>query len=165
MVKTVSNEEFRRHFSELASEVRQTGKPIDIHEVGGKPRYQLASSKTVDPGRLRICVRVGPHWLRQNLTEVRGFALFRDIPFALTVGGEVAVIFQRHPSYRSAVEDKVLAEIASRESNAAPDLASRVSALEARVEAMEARSARLDERPASGAPRPKRPTPYKKSPA
>lgn len=163
MVKTVSSEEFRRHFPELASEVRRTRKSIDI-QVGDKRQFQLASPDTVDPERLRDCVRVGPHWLRQNLTEARGFALYRDIPFALTVRGDVAVIFQRHPSYQSDVEDKVLAVIANREAKASPDLVSRVSALEARMEAMEARNARLDERPASAAPRPKRPTPYK-SPA
>jgi hypothetical protein len=160
MVKAVSNEEFRIHLTELASEVRQTGEVIDV-QVNGKPRYQIASSKTVDPERLRTCVRVGPHWLRRNLAEVRGLALFDDIPFGLTVRGEVAVIFQRHPSYRPAIVDEVRANFASRQGKAAPDLASRVSELEARVEAM---NARLDEQSALGSNRPKRPTPYKRSP-
>jgi len=157
MVKSVSTEEFRRHFPELASAVRLTGKSIDI-QVGNKPHFQLASRDTVDPERLRDCVRVGPHWLRQNLTEARGFALYRDVPFALTVRGEVAVIFQRHPSYQ--FEDKILAEIVNREVNAAPDLASEVAELKAQVAAIKAR---LDQQPASGSGRPKRPTPYKKS--
>lgn len=162
MAKAVSNEEFRIHLTELASEVRQTGDSIDV-QVNGKPRYQIASSKTADPERLRTCVRVGPHWLRKNLTEARGLALFDDIPFGLTVRGEVAVIFQRHPSYRPAIVDEVRAEFASRQGNVAPDLASRVSALEARVDAM---SARLAERPpAGGSSRPKGPAPHNRSPA
>jgi hypothetical protein len=160
MSKAVSNEQFRIHLTELASEVRQTGEAIDV-QVSGKPRYQIASSKTVDPERLRTCVRVGPHWLRKNLTEVRGLALFDDIPFGLTIRGEVAVIFQRHPSYRPAIVDEVRGKFASRQGKAPPDLASRVSILEAQVKAL---VARLDEQSALGSNVPRRPTPYKRPP-
>ena len=143
MVKAVSNEEFRIHLTELASEVRQTGEAIDV-QVSGKPRYQIASSKP----SIRAAPNMRPgrsHWLRKNLTEVRGLALFDDIPFGLTVRGEVAVIFQRHPSYRPAIVDEVRTKFASQQGKAAPDLAGRVSVLEAQVKAL---VARLDEQSA-----------------
>jgi hypothetical protein len=161
MVKVISSEELRLHLTELATEVQKTGTPIDVHPVAGQPRYQVASASALDPQRVRTCVRVGPDWFRRHMSEVRGLALFDDIPFGLTIRGQLVAVFQRHPAYRPLIVDQVRAKFASLPGASGPDFSHRISALEAAVEALKAR---LDNQPASIRPtsmRPRNPSPEK----
>jgi hypothetical protein len=161
MVKVISSEELRLRLTQLATEVQKTGTPIDVHPIAGQPQYQVASATALDPQTVRTCVRVGPDWFRRHMSEVRGLALFDDIPFGLTIRGQLVAVFQRHPEYRPLIVDQVRAKFASLRGASSPDLTHRISALEAAVEALKAR---LDNQPTPIRPTPIRPTPIRPTP-
>ena len=99
----------------------------------------------MDPDRVQSCVRIGPDRFRRHIGEIRGLALFDDIPFGIVICGDLVAIFQRHPGYRPAVADEIRAEFAKRQGKAPPDLLNRVSVLEAAVERL---IAKLDDQSA-----------------
>lgn len=143
--KMVSNEECRLHLTELATEVRQTGRAIGVFPVGGQPRYELAPVAALDPERVRICVRIGPDRFRRYFGDIRGLAYYDDIPFGLESRGELLAIFQRYPGFRPTVPDAFRAEFASNRGKGSLDAEQRIAALEATMEKL---SARLDDQAA-----------------
>ena|SRR5947209_1604613 len=139
MRKTVSNEDCRLRLTELATEVRQAGVPIDVYAVAGQPRYQLSPENALEPDRIRSSVRIGPDKFRRYFSEIRGLALFDDIPFALVIRGELVAVFQRHPTYRPVIAGEFRAEFAKRQAHSSSDLPDRISAIEQHVETLRAK--------------------------
>lgn len=145
MTKIVSNEDFRLHLTELATDVRQTGKPIGIHSGTGNPKFELVPEGALSSDRVRSCVRLGPDKFRRYLGDIRALAFLDDIPFGIELRGQLTAVFQRRAGVRPTVAEAFRAEFARRQGDVPPDLLHQLAAVQAAVEKL---SARVDDQQA-----------------
>jgi hypothetical protein len=137
----ITTEALRLHLVDLAVQVQSTVGSRGIQAVRGQPRYQLAAVALVDRERLRTCVRIKPDEFRRHFSEIRALVRVEDVPFGIIVRGQVAAVFQRHPTYRPTAAEEYRAEFVARQGEAPDDLGVRLRAIEEKLTAVGAQLA------------------------
>lgn len=91
--------EMMRGIGGFAEDARDHGMTIWVAMSGDRPIYQLVPWARASEAERAACIAVRPDEARRNWSDIHALARLDGITFGIVVGGEVAAVFGRHPSY------------------------------------------------------------------